>query len=134
MARSSKASTSSGDFVTVACKLPQGLTIVIPPMGEQREQRVTLHGRYSPYAIGEHGMTQVKADVWATIQMVHAEQKWLTNEHVFALRDQQSASDKAEERAEVNAGFNKIDPAKPNQTLAARGIQREGDQDYGINS
>lgn len=124
---------AGNDFVTVACKLPQGLIIVIPPMGEQREQRVKLNGRYSAFAIADHGMTQVKADTWAAIQMLHADALWLKNEHVFAVSDAQSASDKAEERADVDAGFNKIDPKNPNAVKGAGNIQIEGAPDLGPN-
>lgn len=111
--------SASGDFVTVACKLPQGLLVKLPAIGEQRERTVKLHGRHSPYAVADHGMTQVKADTWAEIQMVYADAKWLENEHVFAMKDPDSASDKADDRKAEDAGFNPIDPNDPN---AGRGI------------
>lgn len=112
---------AGNDLVRVACKLPQGITIVIPPVGDNREKRIKLHGRYSPYAVADHGMTNISADDWSTIQIVHAEALWLKNEHVFSLPDEESVADKAEERADVNAGFNKIDPKDPANSVAGAG-------------
>jgi hypothetical protein len=122
---------AGNDMVRVACKLPQGITIVIPPVGDNREKRVTLHGRYSRHAVADHGMTYVSADDWATIQLLHGDALWLKNEHVFAMADADSAADKAEERADVNAGFNKIDPKNPSETRGAGMIQVEGAADLG---
>lgn len=109
---------AGNDTVRVACKLPQGITIRIPPVGENRERFIKLHGRYSPYAVADHGMTNLSADDWSTIQMLHGDALWLKNEHVFALADADSVADKAEERADVNAGFNKIDPKDPAASVA----------------
>lgn len=106
-----KSSSTNTGFVTVACKLPQGLIVTIPGAPD-----VSLNGRYSPFAIGEHGMTQVREDTWEQIQELYAGAKWLTGEHVFALGDPASAKDKAEDRAEINAGFDPIDPEAPEKT------------------
>lgn len=123
-------STSSG-FVTVACKLPVGLTVVIPAIGEQREQRVSLNGKNSPFASFGHGMTQVKTDTWAAIQMLHGDSLWLKNEHVFALPDSEDATAKAKERKSVDAGFDPVDPDAPNKVRGASAIQKEGTPDKG---
>jgi len=120
---------AGNDMVRVACKLPQGITVRIPPVGDNRERFIKLHGRYSRFAVAEHGMTNVSADDWLAIQMCHADALWLQNEHVFALPDADSVADKAEERADVNAGFNKIDPKNPNETRGASIIQPEGAAD-----
>jgi hypothetical protein len=123
---------AGNDTVRVACKLPQGIIVRIPPVGENRERFIKLHGRYSPYAVADHGMTNISADDWLAIQMCHADALWLKNEHIFALADADSVADKAEERADVDAGFNKIDPKDPSSGVAgARNIQAIDQPDLG---
>ena len=100
---------SSSDTVTVACKLPQGLRICIPELNID----IKLHGSMSPYAVGEHGITQgVNAAQWAAVEAhsMHGSARWLTSEAVFALNKPQDVSDKATERKDVRAGFEPIDP------------------------
>lgn len=114
-------------FVTVACKLPQGLLIPLPD-----GRSVKLNGRASPFAIAEHGMTQVSEGDWATIQATYPGAKWLTSEAVFALKDPESAADKAAERRNEDAGFDPIDPNNPNNGLGIGAkIQKEGGEDLG---
>lgn len=98
----------SAKYVTVACKLPQGLHIRL-----EDGQVVKLNGSASPYAIGGYGLTQnIPADTWAAIQAQHAEAKWLVNEFVFANGDAKSVDAQAAEMAGENAGFDPIDPNK----------------------
>jgi hypothetical protein len=102
---------SSSGLVTIACKLPQGLTIPVP---SQREP-IKLHGAHSAYAIAGHGMTRgIKQSLWDEVESVYAEAAWLKNEHVFAQADEDSASDKAVDRKDIDAGFDPVDPANPN--------------------
>lgn len=99
---------SSSPTVNIACKLPQGLVIHLP-------ERVTLklHGYHSPYAHSGHGVTRgVPAAHWDAVKTLHADATWLKNELVFAMPDLDSVNDKAEERADVQTGFEPIDPAK----------------------
>lgn len=118
---------SSSDVVTVACKLPSGLRIIIP----EHNIDLTLHGSGSPFAIGGHGMTQgIPADKWALIEEVHKDTKWLTSEAVFAMNKPQDASDKAVDRKDVRIGFEGIDPKDPNNGLPrSMRIQVDGDAD-----
>lgn len=104
MARNSK----TADMVTVACKLPQGLTIPLPD-----GTTLTLNGTHSPFAIAGHGMTDVKSGVWAIVEAEYASAPWLTNELVFAMGDKDSAVDKAEDRKNEKTGFDPVDPLKP---------------------
>ena len=106
---------SGTDMVVVACKLPQGLEIPVP----NSKERVKLHGSQSPFAVAEHGMTDVKADIWAAIEEFYAEFAWLKNETVFAMRDKSSVVDKAEEREDEKAGFEPIDPAALPKSIQA---------------
>ena len=124
-------SVSSGDTLTIACKLPQGLHIKIPEQGID----IRLHGSMSPYAIGGHGMTQgVNAAQWAAVEAhpVIGESKWLKNEAVFAMNKPQDASDKAVERKDVRLGFEPIDPKDPSNGLPQHmRIQADGGEDFG---
>jgi len=119
---------ASGDFVTVACKLPQGLHL----HHEAHALDIKLHGSASPYALGGHGMTQVNAAQWAKIEAVYKDAKWLKSEAVFAMNKPEDASDKATEMQEVRRGFEPIDPRDPNAGLpASMRIQAEGGDDKG---
>jgi hypothetical protein len=126
MARKNVAST---DTVTVACKLPSGLRIII----HEHNIDIQLHGAGSPFAIGGHGMTQgIPADKWAIVEEVHKETKWLTSGAVFAMNKPQDASDKAVERQDVRIGFEGIDPKDPNSGLPrSMRIQADGEADLG---
>lgn len=124
-------SSASTDFVTVACKLPQGLHIHYPASGIN----VKLNGAHSAYQIGGHGLTQnVPAAVWARIEEIFAEAKWLTNESVFAMNKPKDANAKAKEQHDNVAGFERIDPNDPNSKLKALKLQDEGAPDLGMNS
>jgi len=121
------ATKKTSGFVTVACKLPQGLIIPLPD-----ERSIKLHGRASPFAVAEHGMTQVTEADWATVLAMYAGAKWLTSEAVFALKEPESAAAKASERQGVDAGFDPIDPNNPNNGLGIGAkIQAEGGADLG---
>jgi hypothetical protein len=109
----------SADMLVVACRLPQGLHIPLPG-----GQMLTLNGLNSRGAHSGHGFTNVKKDTWETVQTVYAEMKWLTSGAVFAMADADSAVDAAEERQDVNVGFNQIDPANPNASVKTQnGVQ-----------
>lgn len=120
---------STGDTVTVACKLPQGLHIKLP----EYKIDLKLHGAMSPFAIGGHGMTQgVNAATWAIIEEVFKEAKWLTSEAVFSMNKAQDASDKAVDQKDHRIGFEPIDPKDPNSGLPGNmRIQAEGGEDLG---
>lgn len=107
------ATKKTADLVTVACKLPQGLTIPLPDGTELK-----LNGMHSPFAIAGHGMTDVKSGVWAIVEAEYADKAWLKNELVFAMGDKDSAVDKAEERQGEKSGFDPVDPKKMPAGLA----------------
>jgi len=103
----------SADMLTIACKLPQGLSIPMP-----EGPPLVLNGALSPFALMGHGMTDVKAAAWALVEDKYADAVWLKNEVVFAMGDKESAVDKAEDRQAVKAGFEPVDP----KAAAAKGI------------
>lgn len=109
-----RTSNKSADMVTVACKLPQGLTIPLPD-----GTSLTLHGINSPFAIAGYGMTDVQAGVWAIVEAEYADKAWLKNEIVFAMGDKDSAVDKATERQSEKSGFEPVDPLKPGNITPA---------------
>jgi hypothetical protein len=103
-------SKSSG-FVTVACKLPQGLNISVP----DTDIKLKLHGTHSPYAVAGHGLTEVKADVWDAVEAHYKDvpgAKWLGSS-VFVSSKREDAVDEATEKADENYGFDPIDPTAP---------------------
>lgn len=105
--RNSNKAATGGDTLTIACKLPQGLHI----RSEEHGIDLKLHGAHSPYAVANHGMTRnVKASDWDAVKIVFADAKWLVNEFVFASTSPESATDKAEDRTDVRAGFEPLDP------------------------
>lgn len=99
----------SAEMVVVACRLPHGLIVPIPG-GEN----VVLNGLNSRGAHSGHGFTNLKRETWDTLTAIYGEKAWLRNQSVFAFSDAESATDAAEDRQEVNVGFNQIDPNKPN--------------------
>lgn len=122
------APVAAAGFVTVACRLPQGLIIELPDGSELK-----LHGTASAFAVAGHGMTQVKEDVWAFVQTMHADAKWLTSGAVFAMENPGEAAAKAKERKDVDAGFDPIDPSDPNAGLPSSvKIQKDGEDDPGM--
>lgn len=118
----SKKKTGNG-MVRVACKLPHGLNVRMPD-----GRTIELNGLHSRQTVAGHGMTYIPAKDWDAIQVVYAEAKWLRNEHVFAFADADDAAAMAEEREQVNAGFNPIDPKNPGIHGGVT-IQREGAKD-----
>lgn len=110
----------AAEGLSIACKLPSGLHIKHHDLGID----LKLHGSHSPYAVAGHGITRgVPVDVWNAIKTVYADAAWLKNEVVFATTDPESAADKAEEREDVKAGFEPIDPDN-----LPRGIENPGDE------
>lgn len=110
--------------VSIACKLPQGLTIHLLSGAV-----VKLNGANSPFNIGGIGITQnVPVEQWEAIQKEHAHARWLQNGFVFANGDGDELMEEAEDKAELRNGFEPIDPNKPD----GRGlIQPDGSQDPG---
>jgi len=115
----------SAKTVSIACKLPQGLTIHLTG---QREP-VQLHGANSHFNIAGHGITQnVPVETWEAIQKQHAHALWLKNGFVFANSDGDDLQEEASDKKALRNGFEPIDPNSPDN----RGmIQPEGKQDPG---
>ena len=103
------AARKTASTYTLACKLPQGLTIPLPG-----GRTIKLHGSASPFAIANHGMTQgIAEDDWTAIQTIYAGKLWLVNEAVFAMPRAEDASAKAIELKDADRGFEPIDPRNP---------------------
>lgn len=103
------ATRKSADMMVVACRLPHGLVIPLPG-----DESIKLNGLNAPGAHSGHGFTNLKRETWETIKTVYGHARWFTNQSVFAFADADSATDAAEDRQDVNVGFNQVDPNKPN--------------------
>jgi hypothetical protein len=121
--------TAPSDTLTIACKLPQGLRIPLPTTGGE----LVIKGAGSPGAHSGHGYTHgVPKDVWVEIEAHYGDKKWFADEHVFAMAQMEDATAKAQEREDVPAGFEKIDPNNPNKVRGIGAtIQVEGAPDLG---
>lgn len=125
----------SAEYVNVACRIPQGLRVIVPGGDGRTAVDQFLHGAASAHAIAGHGMTTVKTETWNAIvdfYKDHPGARWLHNESVFVSSDAASAQDKAEDRKTLDVGYNPIDPNNPNER-ARTGvtIQVEGEKDPG---
>lgn len=111
----------SSKMVVVACRLPHGLDVPLPGHAAP----VRINGLNARGAHSGHGFTNMKAETWEAIKTVYGEKAWLTNGAVFAHADADSAADQAEERADLNVGFNPIDPNNPNASVKGVSIKIE---------
>jgi hypothetical protein len=115
----------SAKTVSIACKLPQGLTVHLDGVREP----IKLHGANSPYNIAGHGITQnVPVEHWEGIQKQHAHALWLKNGFVFANGDGDELVEEAEDKLKHRNGFEPIDPNSPDNRSI---IQPDGAQDPG---
>ena len=108
---------TAADYVTVCCKLPQGINVAVPGT----DIKIKLNGFHSAYALFNHGRTSVPRAQWEAVEAYYATHPgalWLHNGMVFAESDAQSAVDHARDRQEVKGGFEPVDPAK----LAQEGV------------
>ena len=130
--------------VTVACKLPHGLTLRVfdmvetqePVMGggfravkvaRERTQRVTLKGWSHPQnaapnapIVGGYAITpDVDKEFWDAWKLQNAESDVVKNGLIFAHEKSASSEAEAREKKGIRSGLERIDPSKP-----ARGIQQ----------
>jgi hypothetical protein len=104
--------TDAAGTVTVACRLPSGLSVDVLGhgtllfKGANDKRALALAGEQ-----GFHGLTSgVPKDAWDALTVQYATAKWLTGGFVFATTKARDALKEAQERGDVNAGFNQIDP------------------------
>lgn len=117
-ATSPVAPPASGDTVTVACRLPQGIHMDIVKHGEVRK-RVTLNGANSPHAVAGFGITEnVPRAFFEQWLADHVELPAVKNGLIFAHRQTASVEAKAGERSELKSGLDAMDPKKPGRDLA----------------
>jgi hypothetical protein len=133
----------SSEFVTVACKLPQGLNIALAG----QVHPVKLHGSNSPFARFGYGMTDISVSTWEQILVEYGDRDgtdrngkpcrvpqaaWLTNKVVFAASQTESVNAEAKERENAVVGFEPVDPRKLDKAGAAGTIHSEGSPDFGM--
>jgi hypothetical protein len=108
----------SGDTVTVACRLPQGIHFDIVRHGEVR-QRVTLKGSNSPGPVAGFGITEnVPREFFEKWLAEHQDLAAVRNGLIFAHARRASVEDQAIERTELKSGLDPMDPKKPGKDLA----------------
>ncbi|WP_048996416.1 hypothetical protein [Burkholderia multivorans] len=99
-------------FVTVGCKLPNGLHI------EVNGKRVTLNGSNSSNVIGGHGLTQVDAEFFAKWLEDHKDYAPVKAGLIFAHEKSVNAEAEAKEKANNKSGLEGIDPENPGASIA----------------
>lgn len=127
--------TASTNFVTVACKLPNGLHLEIadpaypaPVAPDPRDPnpkvtavpkiRHTVKGANSANLYGGYGLTEnVPAEFFAAWLKAHAASTFVKKGLVFAHERPLNAQAEAAEKAAVKSGFEPADPTKPGPGL-----------------
>lgn len=105
--------TDAAGTVTVACRLPAGLSVnvagygVLEFKGANDRRALALADEQ-----GFHGLTTgVPAEAWNALTEQYADAKWLANGFVFAAKKSKDAAKEARNVGPTDAGFNPVDPA-----------------------
>ena len=100
------------EFVTVGCKLPNGLIIHVG------DDKVSLNGQNSSNVIGGHGLTQVDKDFWDVWILDHADFTPVKAGLIFAQSNEKKASSEAIEKEANLSGFEGLNPKAPAPGIA----------------
>lgn len=116
--------TDAAGTVSVACRLPAGLIVDVVVDGNP--VRLAFKGANDPRALaladeqGFHGITSgVPAAHWKAVEEQYAEAKWRTSGALFAAGKLKAVVSEAQDRGDVNVGFNAIDPEAPENGVTA---------------
>lgn len=120
--------TDARGTVSIACRLPTGLSIPLPggrflhlKGANDRTAILTVSALGAdgmPITRGGHGITTgVPAEDWDYVQEHFMGSKWLRNGAVFAANKKAAAVDEASEREGEDVGFNGVDPDEPGRKL-----------------
>ena len=91
----------------IGCKLPSGLVI------SHDGKRMKLAGTNDSLLINGFGITRdVPAELWKGFAKTFADQPLIRNGVVFAVTDESSAKDAAQERKDQKTGMEQLDPKK----------------------
>lgn len=93
--------------VIVGCKLPHGLVL------HHKGTAVTLKGANSSRVIGGHGLTEVDKGFYEAWLKQHANFAPVKAKAIFVSESRDEAEDAAEERKDVETGFEGLNPDKP---------------------
>lgn len=117
--------------VTVACRLPCGLVVpvngfdmlpdgtVVTCAGQGMLRFRGANDRSAMVDESGHGLTSgIDAKAWEALERQHAKAPWLTTGALFAARKAAAARSEAQERGEIDVGFNGLDPKAPGPKLA----------------
>ena len=95
------------NFVTVACKLPNGLQIKVD------DKAVNLRGSNTHDAIGGYGFTLVDEAFFKEWLSRHPTFTPVARGLIFAHPKGRPARDQAKEQAEIKNGLEPLDPSRP---------------------
>lgn len=113
--------SEAAQFVTVGCKLPNGLHLDLKDRSGE-VVRVTLNGANSSRIIGGYGLTEnVPAEhitEWLKKNSRHAA---VINKHIFVHSQTESAVSIAKEQREIKTGVEPIDPIQNGMLRGADG-------------
>lgn len=113
--------SESQGFVTVGCKLPNGMFIDMKDKsGDAR--RVKLNGANDSRIVGGYGLTEgVPADLITEWLKKNAKHPAVMNKHIFVHSETASAVAIAKEHREIQTGIEAIDPVKRGMLNGADG-------------
>ncbi len=123
------APATSGETVTVYCKLPHGIRYNLPSceelrivgaLGDERSQ-LQVSGLAGRDSIAGFGVTKnVRAEAWEWVVEKYGKDAAHRNGLIFAHEKEKSGSAEAKEKADEKTGFEPIDPSKdPNNDKEA---------------
>jgi hypothetical protein len=112
----------SKEFLTIACKMPNGIILEVGAQGEENYQRITLNGAnqgrmergvWIPATIGGYGLTEnVPAKVWHQWLAKHKRTPMVLNGLVYAHEEKESVIAFAGDHEKQVTGFEPLDPNK----------------------
>jgi hypothetical protein len=103
--------------VTVGCKLPHGLTLMVG------DKEVKVRGANTTTIIGGFGLTEIDEDFWNTWAQEHADWPMVKNGLIFAQAKRKDAEAEAKELKGEKTGLERLeqvvkDPATKKVVLA----------------
>ncbi|EIF30960.1 hypothetical protein BCh11DRAFT_06472 [Burkholderia sp. Ch1-1] len=117
----SAAPATSGETVTVYCKLPHGIRYNLPSgeelrfvgaLGDERSQ-LQVSGLAGRDSVAGFGVTKnVSVEAWAWVVEKYGKDAAHRNGLIFAHEKEKSGSAEAKEKADEKTGFEPIDPSK----------------------
>lgn len=100
-------------FVTVGCKLPNGLYLDLREENGVIRQRYRANGFNHPNAIAGFGLTKIPKDHWDEWVTVNAELDAVKNGVIFAHEKAKNTKAQAKDTQNIKAGAERLNPDVP---------------------